>query len=74
MEVVFIPQKVAYRLKEYAQKKEIQPYNRIFPISYQAAGMVVKKTGDLVGAHPERGNFWMEFSAFSYQPSAKSLF
>jgi hypothetical protein len=24
--------------------------------------------------HPERANFWMELSAFSYQPSAKSLF
>jgi hypothetical protein len=28
----------------------------------------------LVNAHPERGNFWMELSAVSYQPSAKSLF
>ena len=49
IEVVFIPQKLAYRLKEYTRKKDIQPHERIFPISYQAARMVVKKTGDLVG-------------------------
>ncbi|MFC1535297.1 tyrosine-type recombinase/integrase [Thermodesulfobacteriota bacterium] len=48
-EVVFIPQKVAHRLKEYTRKKDIQPYERVFPISYQAARMVVKKTGNLVG-------------------------
>ena len=47
-EVVFIPQKLAYRLKEYTRKKEIRQDERIFPISYQAARMVVKKTGDLV--------------------------
>ena len=48
-EVVFIPHKVSYRLKEYTRKKDIQPYERVFPISYQAARMVVKKTGNLVG-------------------------
>ena len=47
-EVVFIPQKVAHRLKEYIRSSDIQPYERVFPISYQAARMVVKKTGDLV--------------------------
>ena len=41
IEVVFIPQKLAYRLKEYTRKKNIQPHERIFPIGYQAARMVV---------------------------------
>jgi integrase len=48
-EIVFIPQKLALRLKEYIQSKNIQPHKRIFPISYQAARAVVKKTGRLVG-------------------------
>jgi len=47
-EVVFIPQKLANRLKEYIQEKAIQPYKRIFPISYQAARIAVKKAGKLV--------------------------
>lgn len=47
-EVVFIPQKVAHRLKEYTQLNSIQSNEYIFPISYQAARMIVKKTGNLV--------------------------
>jgi len=47
-EVVFIPQKVATRLKEYIQGKSIQSYERVFPISYEAARMIAKKTGNLV--------------------------
>jgi integrase/recombinase XerD len=47
-EVVFIPQKLANRLKGYIQEKAIQPYKRIFPISYQAVRVVVKKAGKLV--------------------------
>ncbi len=33
-EVVFIPQKVAHRLKEYVQEKRIGSDQRIFPITY----------------------------------------
>jgi integrase len=47
-EVVFIPQKVADRLNGYIREKGVQQYKSIFPISYQAARMVVKKTGKLV--------------------------
>lgn len=50
-EAVFIPRKLADRLKEYAREKRIQPDQRIFPITYQAARMVVKKAGELVGIH-----------------------
>ena len=49
MEVVFIPQKVADRLKEYIRDKGIGPDERIFPITYAAARMVVIKAGKLVG-------------------------
>lgn len=49
MEVVFIPQKLADRLKGYIQDKGIGPDERIFPISYSAARMAVIKAGELVG-------------------------
>ncbi|MBC8466528.1 MAG: tyrosine-type recombinase/integrase [Deltaproteobacteria bacterium] len=48
-EHVFIPQKVADRLKEYIRDKGIQPDLRIFPICYEAARTMVKKGGDKVG-------------------------
>jgi integrase/recombinase XerD len=48
-EVVFIPQKVADRLKEYVRTKGIERDRRIFPITYPAARAVVKKAGKLVG-------------------------
>ncbi len=47
-EVVYIPQKVADRLKEYIRVKGIMPDKRIFPISYPGARVVVKKAGKLV--------------------------
>lgn len=50
-EVVFLPKKVADRLKDYMNKKEIQSYDRIFPISYGAARAVVQKAGKIVGIH-----------------------
>jgi integrase len=48
-EVVYIPQKVADRLKDYIREKGIKPDKRIFPISYPAARVVVKNAGKLVG-------------------------
>jgi integrase/recombinase XerD len=50
-EVVFLPQKVADRLKKYIRENEIKPDERIFPITYAAARIIVKKAGDLVGIH-----------------------
>ena len=48
-EIVFIPRKIANRLNEYVREKEIKPEQRIFPITYAAARLVVKKAGGLVG-------------------------
>jgi integrase/recombinase XerD len=48
-EHVFIPQKVADRLKEYIRDNGIEPDQRIFPISYEAARTMVKKAGERVG-------------------------
>jgi len=52
VEVVFIPQKVADRLKEHIRDKGIGPDQRIFPITYPAGRAVVKKAGRLVGINP----------------------
>jgi len=48
-EVVFIPQKVAQRLKGYIQDNQINPDNRIFPIKYGAARNIVERAGKRVG-------------------------
>ncbi len=50
-EVVFLPQKVANRLRKYIREKEIDSGARIFPITYAAARLVVKKAGDMLGVH-----------------------
>ena len=50
-EVVFIPQKVADRLKDYIKEKDIEPDQRIFPITYNAARVMVIKAGNSVGIH-----------------------
>ena len=47
-EIVFIPQKVAERLRDYAHQVCKTP-DRIFPISYEAARMIVLKVGKLAG-------------------------
>ena len=48
-EVVFIPQKFAHRLWEYIRGKGISPEDRIFPITYGAARVLVRKEGRRVG-------------------------
>ncbi len=48
-EVVFIPQKIMDRLQEYVKDKNIIQQDRIFPISYVAAWMMVKKAGTMTG-------------------------
>jgi len=50
-EVVYIPQKIAGRLRAYIREKGIQPGQRIFPMTYAAARMIAKKAGSLVGVH-----------------------
>lgn len=50
-EVVYIPRKLAERLREYAKGKGIDASERIFPITYPAARMMVIKAGRLVGIH-----------------------
>jgi len=47
-EFIFIPQRLADRLKDYIRYKGIGPDQRIFPITYPATRAVVKKAGRLV--------------------------
>jgi len=47
-EIVFILQKVADRLREYARQNCNNPYDRIFPISYEAARIMVMKAGNML--------------------------
>ena len=48
-EVAFIPQKVSDRLKEYINESGAEADRRLFPMSYNAARMMVRKAGRLVG-------------------------
>jgi len=47
-EWVFIPKKVAERLRQYARQVCQTPDERIFPISYETARIIVRKGGKLV--------------------------
>ena len=49
VEIIFIPQKVADRLKTCVSNQKIDWHDRIFPICYEAARSVVMKAGKLVG-------------------------
>jgi integrase/recombinase XerD len=48
-EVVFIPQKIAQRLKDYIREHGFDPDSRIFPIKYGAARNVVERAGIRIG-------------------------
>ena len=48
-ESAFIPLKLTDRLKDYIRIKNIEPGVRIFPLSYAAARIIVKKAGKMVG-------------------------
>jgi len=50
-EIVYIPRKVADRLRDYANQNYEHPHDRIFPITYEAARMMVAKAGKMVGIH-----------------------
>jgi len=50
-EIVFIPQKIADRLREYIRDKGIESKQRIFPITYNAARVMVYKAGKMVGVN-----------------------
>ena len=50
-EFIFIPQRLADRLKDYVRENGIQPHERIFPICYETATEMVAKAGSVVGIH-----------------------
>ena len=50
-EFIFIPQKIADRLKDYIRENETCAEDRIFPICYETARSMAKKAGDVVDIH-----------------------
>ena len=50
-EFVFIPQRLADRLRDYIREKGVQPNQRVFPICYEASREMVAKAGSVVGIH-----------------------
>ena len=60
-EVVFIPQKVADRLRDYIAAENILDDKRIFPLGYTRAREIVKSAGNKIGIdvkpHDLRNNF-----------------
>ena len=50
-EFIFVPQKLADRLRDHISQKGILPEHRIFPICYEASREMVAKAGELVGIH-----------------------
>ncbi len=53
-EFVFIPKKVADRLKDYIRSKQIESHQRIFPLGYTGARQIVKKAGVEISPHDLR--------------------
>jgi site-specific recombinase XerC len=50
-EQLMLTQKMADRLKEYVKESGAGPGQQLFPISYNAARIMVRKAGRLVGIH-----------------------
>jgi len=50
-EFIFIPQRLADRLKEYVRQRGFKSHERIFPICYEAAREMVANAGGVVGIH-----------------------
>ena len=50
-ETIFIPRKVAERLREYVRTCKIRSHEKIFPFCYEAARSIVKKAGEMVNIH-----------------------
>ena len=48
---IFIPQRLADRLKDYVRQKDIQSHERIFPVCYAVAREMVVKAGGVVYIH-----------------------
>jgi integrase len=48
-EIVFIPKRVAERLRNYIRDEGLASHGRIFPLTYGGARLVVKKAGKRLG-------------------------
>jgi len=48
-EVVYIPSKIQRRLNDFIRDNDIEPDERVFPISYSTSWSMVKRAGQMVG-------------------------
>ena len=51
IEIVFIPKKIADRLREYISSKNMGNDNRVFPLGYTRARKIVKKAGKIINVN-----------------------
>ena len=66
-EFIFIPQRLAERLKDYIRGKGIEPHKRIFPICYEAARAVVAKAGSVVAIHLRPHDLRRHVATYAYR-------
>lgn len=66
-EIVFIPQKVADRLRDYAIQTCKSQEDRIFPITYEAARVIVLKAGKMVGIHLRPHDLRRHFATYAFR-------
>jgi len=50
-EIVFIPKKIADRLREYIFSENMEDDNRVFPLGYTRAREIVKKAGKIINVN-----------------------
>jgi integrase/recombinase XerD len=51
VEIVFIPKKIADRLREYISSENMEDGNRVFPLGYTRALEIVKKAGKIINVN-----------------------
>lgn len=64
-EIVFTPGRVAGRLEKYIRDKGIKPADRIFPITYAAFRLVVKKSGKLARVELRSHDLRLQAAAYA---------
>jgi len=69
-EIVFIPKKVADRLRDFIRSKNIEPEQRIFPIAYTSAREIVKKAGRAIGVEVNPHDFRRHAATYASRAGA----
>ena len=73
-EVVFIPKRVAGRLRTYVREQGVRSDGRIFPLTYGGARYVVKKAGERMGVKLRPHDLRRFAAIFASQEFASQIF